>query len=240
MSRAAAAVPPERILEQLLAAMTLEEKIGQLSLYSARRQLGRRSGQSGARPSTRREKRIDDDPCGPRDGHLQRDGEAQVRMLQRVAVEESRLGIPLIFGADVIHGFRTAFPVPLAEAASFEPELARRAAEAAAAEAPPRACTGPSRRAPTSAATRAGAARSRAMARMPLLAAPVRRGAGARLPGRGPRRSAAADGDGQAFRRPMARRRRGSTTTPPRSPRRPSSTTICRPIARRSRPARAR
>lgn len=54
---------------------------------------------------------------------------------QRAAVEESRLGIPLIFAGDVIHGVRTVFPIPLAEAASFEPELAERTARAAAIEA---------------------------------------------------------------------------------------------------------
>jgi beta-glucosidase-like glycosyl hydrolase len=50
-------------------------------------------------------------------------------------VNESRLGIPLIFGADVIHGFRTMFPMPLAEASSWEPALAERTARAAAVEA---------------------------------------------------------------------------------------------------------
>ncbi len=54
---------------------------------------------------------------------------------QRVAVQESRLKIPLIFAADVIHGHRIAFPIPLGEAASWEPELARRTARAAAVEA---------------------------------------------------------------------------------------------------------
>jgi beta-glucosidase len=52
-----------------------------------------------------------------------------------VATEESRLGIPLLFAADVIHGMRTVFPIPLAEAASFEPQLAERTARATAVEA---------------------------------------------------------------------------------------------------------
>ena len=43
--------------------------------------------------------------------------------LQHIAVEQSRLGIPLIFGHDVIHGFRTIFPIPLAQACAWEPEL---------------------------------------------------------------------------------------------------------------------
>ena len=55
--------------------------------------------------------------------------------LQRVAVEESRLGIPLIFGADVWHGMHTVFPIPLGEAASWEPALANLTARATAIEA---------------------------------------------------------------------------------------------------------
>jgi beta-glucosidase len=55
--------------------------------------------------------------------------------LQRVAVEESRLGIPLVVGRDVIHGFRTIFPIPIGQAASFNPELVERGAAIAAREA---------------------------------------------------------------------------------------------------------
>jgi len=54
---------------------------------------------------------------------------------QRLAVEESRLGIPLIYGRDVIHGFRTVFPIPLGQAASFNPEIAREGSRVAAREA---------------------------------------------------------------------------------------------------------
>ncbi len=61
-------------------------------------------------------------------------GAAGARSVQRLAVEESRLGIPLLFAADIIHGLRTVFPVPLAEAASWDAELARATARAAAAE----------------------------------------------------------------------------------------------------------
>lgn len=62
-------------------------------------------------------------------------GVAAGREVQRIAVEESRMGIPLLLGADVIHGMRTVFPIPLGEAASFEPQLAERTARAAAVEA---------------------------------------------------------------------------------------------------------
>src|SRR5437762_2387225 len=59
----------------------------------------------------------------------------QINRLQRLAVEESRLGIPLIVGNDVIHGYRTIFPIPLAEACTWDPPLLQRAARVAAEEA---------------------------------------------------------------------------------------------------------
>jgi beta-glucosidase len=123
-----------RSLEQLLAAMTVEEKVGQLSLYSAQVTFAGDpvNPQLSFDPP---EKRLDEIRAGRVTGIFNVAGDAHVRMLQRVAVEESRLGIPLLFGADVIHGFRTGLPVPLAEAASFEPDLAHRAAAVAAAEA---------------------------------------------------------------------------------------------------------
>ena len=58
-----------------------------------------------------------------------------VNVLQKVAVEESRLGIPLIFGRDVIHGYKTIFPIPLGQAASWNPEIVENAARVAAEEA---------------------------------------------------------------------------------------------------------
>src|SRR5829696_7047223 len=58
-----------------------------------------------------------------------------VNRYQRIAIEESRLGIPLIVGADVIHGFRTVFPIPLAEACTWDPALLERASRVAAEEA---------------------------------------------------------------------------------------------------------
>jgi beta-glucosidase len=63
------------------------------------------------------------------------EGADEINRLQKIAIEQSRLGIPLIFGLDVIHGYRTIFPIPLAEACSWEPELARKTAEVAAREA---------------------------------------------------------------------------------------------------------
>lgn len=59
----------------------------------------------------------------------------EVRELQRIAVEESRLGIPLLFGRDVIHGFKTVMPIPLGQAATWNPELVKAAARMSALEA---------------------------------------------------------------------------------------------------------
>ena len=109
-------------IENLMNQMTLEEKIGQLlqcgtSIYKDHEEIKWdmvRNGKIGAFLYIR---------------------DAEVaNELQRVAVEESRLGIPLIFGDDIIHGFFTNFPVPAAEACSWEPELARRTAEVSARE----------------------------------------------------------------------------------------------------------
>src|ERR1044072_1573169 len=70
-------------------------------------------------------------------GQLQQlDGGAQLTSeLQRAAMNESRLKIPVLFGFDVIHGYRTIFPIPLGEAASFDPSAAERSAYVAATEA---------------------------------------------------------------------------------------------------------
>jgi beta-glucosidase len=116
----------DAFVDSILTLMTLEEKLGQLN------QPGGPGPQTGpdARAGT------DDDVRAGRIGSfLSVHGAAHTRTLQRIAVEESRLRIPLMFGHDVIHGFRTTFPVPLAEAASWEPALVERAARTAAIEA---------------------------------------------------------------------------------------------------------
>ncbi|KQU83596.1 beta-glucosidase [Variovorax sp. Root318D1] len=119
-------------IESLIARMTVEEKVGQLSLYGpadtnipGNPQAAQRNGQQ----------EIDDVRAGRVTGLFNNEGLERKRVLQEVAVRESRLGIPLLYGADVIHGFRTIFPMPLAEAASWEPALAERTARAAAVEA---------------------------------------------------------------------------------------------------------
>jgi beta-glucosidase len=127
-SEAAAAVkkPSGDLVESLLAQMTLEEKAGQLTQWSAQQTPTGPKMKAGSEADVR---------AGRVGSFLGAYGVATTRKLQRVAVEESRLKIPLLFSYDVIHGFRTTFPVPLAEASAFDPQLAERTARAAAVEA---------------------------------------------------------------------------------------------------------
>lgn len=113
-------------VDQLLAQMTLEEKAGQLTQWGAQQTpTGPRVRQGGE----------DDIRRGRVGSILGAYGVESTRRLQALAVEESRLKVPLLFAFDVIHGFRTVFPVPLAESAAFDPALAERSARAAAVEA---------------------------------------------------------------------------------------------------------
>ena len=109
---------------ELLAQMTVEEKAGQLTQYFtfpgvpdelAKVEAEVRAGRAGSLLFVSDAEEID--------------------RLQRIAVTETRLGIPLLFGFDVIHGFRTAMPVPLALAASWDPALAEECQSIAAKEA---------------------------------------------------------------------------------------------------------
>jgi beta-glucosidase len=113
----------ERKIDALIARMTLEEKLGQLQ------QLGGDIG-GHANPDIYEIAR-----AGRLGSTLGVRGAANTNDLQRAAVEGSRLKIPLIFGFDVIHGYRTIFPIPLGEAASFDPSTAERSAYVAATEA---------------------------------------------------------------------------------------------------------
>jgi len=120
-------------LEALLGKMTLEEKAGQLTLMASARG---GAAASALNPLNRNEseQQLAAARAGQLTGIFNGAGSEWHGALQRAAME-SRLRIPLLFAADVIHGFRTVFPVPLGEAASFEPELAQRTARAAAVEA---------------------------------------------------------------------------------------------------------
>jgi beta-glucosidase len=112
-------------VEQLLARMTLEEKVGQLI------QVGQH-WRADADAQTTIETYI---RAGQIGSILSLRDVKAINRLQKVAVEESRLGIPLIIGNDVIHGYRTIFPIPLAESCTWAPDLLERAAHIAATEA---------------------------------------------------------------------------------------------------------
>src|SRR5258706_9636931 len=119
------AQPTERRVADLLGRMTLDEKIGQLQ------QLHREADADKKFGSQLRQGKI----SSFLDGTALIETPGPRNKLQRIAVEQSRLGIPLIFGHDVIHGFRTAFPIPLAQACAWEPELFERTQTIAAREA---------------------------------------------------------------------------------------------------------
>ena len=118
--------PGSHLADSLLALMTLDEKLGQLTMAPAE------WGQTGPTAAAGGEDQVRKGLLGSFLGFW---GAAATRRMQRVAVEESRLHIPLLFAQDVIHGWRTVFPVPLAEAASFDPVSVEAAARVAAVEA---------------------------------------------------------------------------------------------------------
>lgn len=122
----------EARIESLIGRMTVEEKVGQLSLY-APAGVDIVGNPQAAQQSL--DQQLADIRAGRVTGLFNNEGLEGKRRAQEAAVNESRLGIPLIFGADIIHGFRTVFPVPLAETASWEPALAERTARASAQEA---------------------------------------------------------------------------------------------------------
>ena len=129
----ARAQAPDPHIEDLLRQMTLEEKAAQLSIFRSPTSSAAINPQGPHEPT--REQALADARRGLAAGFFNGFDPAFNREAQRLAVEESRLRIPLIFAADVIHGLRTTFPIPLAEAASFDPELCRRTARASAEEA---------------------------------------------------------------------------------------------------------
>lgn len=111
-------IPVDKRVEDLLSRMSLAEKIGQMCQYNA--------GMKNA-------------------GQLARDGSVgsflnvtdpgEIERLQHAAVRDSRLGIPILFGLDVIHGYSTIFPIPIAWASTWNPEIVRESAEVSAKEA---------------------------------------------------------------------------------------------------------
>lgn len=115
----------ENKVNSLLKQMTLEEKVGQLAQYSG----GQQTGPGG------RSVYAEAIANGNVGALLNVTKAADANALQHIAVEKSRLHIPLLFGLDVIHGFRTEFPIPLGMASTWDPELVERTARVAAREA---------------------------------------------------------------------------------------------------------
>ena len=116
----------ERKIDALLHKMTLEEKVGQLVQYSSGQPTG---------PGTGRTDYNDMIQKGEIGSLFNITTAREANLFQHVAMEKSRLQIPLIYGLDVIHGYRTEFPIPLGLAASWDPELVQRTARIAAREA---------------------------------------------------------------------------------------------------------
>lgn len=124
-SMAAGSVNSQQVdlrVNDLLARMTLAEKVGQMTQVN---------GAGGQVPDDLRETL----KAGRIGSILNEVDVATVNEIQRIAVEESRLGIPLLIGRDVIHGFQTVLPIPLGQAATWNPELVERGARMAALEA---------------------------------------------------------------------------------------------------------
>ena len=120
----------ETKIDALLAQMTLEEKVGQLNQYSSALDLTGPAPQAGAQ-----KQQYDHVRQGLVGSLLNVTGAEATRKAQQLAVEGSRLHIPLMFGLDVIHGYRTMFPVPLAEAASWDLAAIEQSARISAVEA---------------------------------------------------------------------------------------------------------
>jgi beta-glucosidase len=123
-------LPIDRRVDSVLNLMTLEEKIGQMNQYNGFWEVTGPAPQNGQAA-----KKYEHLKKGLVGSMLNVKGVKDVKALQKIAVEETRLGIPVLFGFDVIHGYKTVSPVPLAEAASWDLEAMRRSAEIAAAEA---------------------------------------------------------------------------------------------------------
>lgn len=112
--------PIDGKIEALISQMTVEEKVGQLSQLHLR----------DITPELKNQVKE-----GRYGSFLNVANVEEYRDLQRIAVEDSRLGIPILFARDVIHGFKTIFPIPLGMAATFNPDLIQKGSEIAAQEA---------------------------------------------------------------------------------------------------------
>lgn len=122
--------PIEDRISLLMKEMTLEEKVGQMNQYNGSWDVTGPKPESGSN-----EEKYNNIKKGLVGSMLSVRGVKEVRAVQKMAVEETRLGIPLIFGFDVIHGYKTLSPIPLAEAASWDLEAIKNSARIAAVEA---------------------------------------------------------------------------------------------------------
>lgn len=126
----------EARIAELLGAMTVEEKAGQLTQYFYFSEIDPDADEQAIGPLADQPKMVEGEMAAGRVGSLlfctQPD---EINRLQKLAIEGNPHGIPALFGFDVIHGFRTIFPVPIAVAASFDPDVAERGQAVAAREA---------------------------------------------------------------------------------------------------------
>ena len=120
----------EEFINDLISKMTLAEKAGQMNQYN-----GFWDATGPMPEGDYQKKRYNELKNGQVGSMLNVIGVDEIRALQKIAVEETRLGIPLIFGHDVIHGYKTMFPIPLAESSSWDLELMEKSARIAATEA---------------------------------------------------------------------------------------------------------
>jgi beta-glucosidase len=122
--------PTEERIDLLMKQMTLEEKVGQMNQYNGFWEV------TGPAPTGgNAELKYKNLRAGLVGSMLSVRGVKEVKAVQKIAVEETRLGIPLIIGFDVIHGYKTLSPIPLAEAASWDLEAIKKSAQVAAVEA---------------------------------------------------------------------------------------------------------
>ena len=119
-------VSKQMFIDGLMKKMTLDEKIGQLNLLTAG------EATTGSTVSTDIEKKI---KAGQLGGLFSISTPQRIRKVQEIAVNQSRMKIPMIFGMDVIHGYRTLFPIPLGLSCSWDMSVIERSAQIAASEA---------------------------------------------------------------------------------------------------------
>ncbi len=122
--------PTEERIDLLMKQMTLEEKVGQMNQYNGFWEVTGPAPKGG-----NAEMKYEHLRKGWVGSMLNVRGVKEVRAVQKIALEETRLGIPLIIGFDVIHGYKTLSPIPLAEAASWDMQAIKKSAQIAALEA---------------------------------------------------------------------------------------------------------